>query len=46
MFKVNTINEDNSLETKIPQHIHKSIASITDDSPDNIPSNLLTILVF
>lgn len=40
-FKVNTTNEDNSLETKIPQNIHQSIVSISDDSPDNIPSNLL-----
>jgi len=43
MFKVNTINEDDSLETKIPQHIQQSIASITDDTPDNIQSNLLII---
>ncbi|XP_008189911.1 uncharacterized protein DDB_G0283357 isoform X2 [Acyrthosiphon pisum] len=44
--EVNTINEDNSLETKIPQHIHQSIASITEDSPDNIPISSIPNLDF
>ncbi|CAI6352730.1 unnamed protein product [Macrosiphum euphorbiae] len=44
--EVNTINEDNSLETQIPQHIHQSIASITDDSPDNIPISSIPNLDF
>ncbi|XP_015367030.1 PREDICTED: putative uncharacterized protein DDB_G0282133 isoform X2 [Diuraphis noxia] len=35
--EVNTTNEDKSLKTKTPQDIHQSIASISDDSPDNIP---------
>lgn len=42
-FKVNTTNEDISLKTNIPQDIHQSSVSISDDSPDNIPSNLLII---
>jgi len=42
-FKVNTTNVDISLKTKIPQDIHQSSVSISDDLSDNIPSNLLLI---
>ncbi|XP_022180557.1 putative uncharacterized protein DDB_G0282133 isoform X2 [Myzus persicae] len=44
--EVNTTNEDNSLETKIPQNIHQSIVSISDDSPDNIPISSIPNLEF
>uniref|UniRef100_A0A2S2NV12 Caprin-2 n=1 Tax=Schizaphis graminum TaxID=13262 RepID=A0A2S2NV12_SCHGA len=35
--EVNTINEDNSLESNIFQNVHQPTVSISNDSPDNIP---------
>jgi len=35
--EVNTINEDNSLETNIYRNVYQPIVSLSNDSPDNIP---------
>ncbi|KAL5238588.1 hypothetical protein ACI65C_005998 [Semiaphis heraclei] len=43
---VNTTNEDISLKTNIPQDIHQSSVSISDDSPDNIPISSIPDLEF
>ncbi|KAL4134874.1 hypothetical protein QTP88_006570 [Uroleucon formosanum] len=43
--EVNTINED-SLETIMPQHIHQSMASVTDDTLDNIQISSIPTLDF